>query len=406
MKYVAATKSFQHLSRIAGNAWDADLIFAGGDIVSAVAADFDGPGPIRRKQHQILGASSILYPIRNWLGFTVGYTASYLYNIMAFNTATKAWSGVGTILQTATDVAAFLRQQRPLLAVGEYLGNARDQLVCSKIALGTIGNDFHTVQLMGPGPVSHGSGWQWSLYNFDCSSSSYPARFAVSGDFDGDGNDEIAIAPDAPGSMGNDFWVMKYDGTRWKHLGLTSTGFWADFDCSGDADRAKFAVAGDFDGDGRDEIAVAREASGAPGNQFWVMKWNAGTQKWDHLGSVNNGLTSDFSCNSTQPTPAKFAVVGDFDGDGLEEIAVAPEASGTLGNDFWVMKWNTNKQTWEHLGLSTTTNFWADFDCSVLGFAARFAVAGDFDGDGRSEIAIAPDASGSAGNDFWVMKFV
>ncbi|MCH8275532.1 MAG: hypothetical protein IH851_12160, partial [Armatimonadetes bacterium] len=47
----------------------------------------------------------------------------------------------------------------------------------------------------------------------------------------------------------------------------------------------------------------------------------------------------------------------------------------------------------------------ADFDCSTLGFPARFAVAGDFDGDGKVEIAIALDAKGSAGNDFWVMKY-
>ena len=141
-----------------------------------------------------------------------------------------------------------------------------------------------------------------------CSSSSYAARFAVAGDFDGDGNDEVAVAPEAPGSMGNDFWVMKFDGsTIWRHMGLTSTGFWADFDCSTDGDIAKFAVTGDFDGDGRDEIAVAREASGALGNELWVMKWNAGTRKWDHLGAVTSGLSSDFGCSALQ-IPAKFAV--------------------------------------------------------------------------------------------------
>jgi len=408
-KYNSSTNTFEPFSRIAGNPFEADVIFSGGDIVSAVAADFDGPGITGKKQHQILCAYRILIPIKNWFGFTVGYTTSFRYDVKAFSTATKKWNDVGTLLQPVTDSAAFFAQPRPLLAVGEYLGNARDQLACNFIALGTIGNDFHLTQYMGPGPVEAGpgSGWRSALYDFDCSSSNYPARFAVVGDFDGDGNDEIAVAPDAPGTMGNDFWVMKYDYTRWRHLGLTSTGFWADFDCSGDPAPAKFAVAGDFDGDGRYEIAVAHETSSVvTGNQFWVMKWNAATQMWDHLGEVNDGLPFDFRCSKIDSTPAKFAVVGDFDGDGLEEIAVAPEASGTRGNDFWVMKWNTNRSQWENLGLSATTTFPADFDCSGLDFAARFAVAGDFDGDGRSEIAIAPDASGSAGNDFWVMKFV
>lgn len=47
----------------------------------------------------------------------------------------------------------------------------------------------------------------------------------------------------------------------------------------------------------------------------------------------------------------------------------------------------------------------ADLDCSALVYPGKFAVAGDFDGDGRDEIAVAPNASGSSGNDFWVMHF-
>jgi hypothetical protein len=35
----------------------------------------------------------------------------------------------------------------------------------------------------------------------------------------------------------------------------------------------------------------------------------------------------------------------------------------------------------------------ADLDCGGVDFAAKFAVAGDFDGDGRDELAIAPDAA-------------
>ena len=51
--------------------------------------------------------------------------------------------------------------------------------------------------------------------------------------------------------------------------------------------------------------------------------------------------------------PAKFAVVGDFDGDGLQEIAVAPEAGSSAGNDFWVMKFDTASRTWGHLSPIT-----------------------------------------------------
>jgi hypothetical protein len=47
----------------------------------------------------------------------------------------------------------------------------------------------------------------------------------------------------------------------------------------------------------------------------------------------------------------------------------------------------------------------ADFDCSGLDYGTGSAVAGDFDGDGRAEVAVGPFAGGSAGNDFWAMKF-
>jgi hypothetical protein len=47
----------------------------------------------------------------------------------------------------------------------------------------------------------------------------------------------------------------------------------------------------------------------------------------------------------------------------------------------------------------------ADIDFSVLGYPAKFAVVGDFEGDKRPKIAVAPEASGSKGNDFWVMGF-
>jgi len=54
--------------------------------------------------------------------------------------------------------------------------------------------------------------------DLDASGLEYAAKFAVVGDFDGDGHDEIAIAPDTPGSPGNDFWVLKYGAGSWYHL--------------------------------------------------------------------------------------------------------------------------------------------------------------------------------------------
>jgi hypothetical protein len=55
---------------------------------------------------------------------------------------------------------------------------------------------------------------------------------------------------------------------------------------------------------------------------------------------------------------------------------------------------------WVHMSPVTGHGMDADFDCTGQEYAARFAVTGDFDGDGKDEIAIAPEAGGSPGNDF------
>src|SRR3954465_8570614 len=155
----------------------------------------------------------------------------------------------------------------------------------------------------------------------------------------------------------------------------------ADFDCSTRGIPAKFAVAGDFDGDEQAEIAIAPAAGGSDGNDFWVMKFSAGT--WRHLSPIaNHPLGADFDC-STAGFPAKFAVAGGFDGDGSDEIAIAPAVGDSRGNDFWVMKFDVLTSAWLHMSPIEGNSIGADIDCSTIGLPANFAVAADIDRDGR-----------------------
>jgi len=180
----------------------------------------------------------------------------------------------------------------------------------------------------------------------------------------------------------------------------------ADVDCTGQQFGAKFIVAGDFDGDALTELAVAPDADGSRGNDFWVMKYNVAGGAWQHMSPIpNHPMDADFDCSGTQ-FAAKFAVVADFDGDGADEIAIAPDTDGSRGNDLWVMKFNRASGVWQHMAPIPNHPMDADIDCSGVQFAAKFAVAGDFDGDGRAELLIAPDTGTSRGNDLWVMKYV
>ena len=247
--------------------------------------------------------------------------------------------------------------------------------------------------------------------DIDCSGLKYPAKLIVGGDFDADGLTELVVAPDASGSRGNDLWVMKYNmaAASWQHMApIPDHEMDADIDCSGRRFPAKFFVVADFDGDSADELLVAPDAAGSRGNDFWVMKYNVATGSWQHMAPIpDHEMDADIDCSGRQ-FRAKFAIAADFDGDRRAELVVAPDVSGTRGNDLWAMKYvgTFPSGTWQHMAPIANHPMEAEIDCSGLQFAAKFACAADFDGDKRNELAIAPDAQGSRGNDLWVMKYV
>jgi hypothetical protein len=299
---------------------------------------------------------------------------------------------------------------------GDFDGDGTQELAVAPDAGGSAGNDFWIYKfdpVAGAWPHLSPIAGHPMEADLDCSGLGFPAKFAVAGSFTGPAGgvrrDQLAVAPVAGGSAGNDFWIFKFDAAAgdWPHLSpIAGHPMGADLDCSGLGFPAKFAVAGDFDGDGRDELAVAPDAAGSAGNDFWIYKFDPAAAVWSHLSPIpGHPMGADLDCSGLG-FPAKFAVVGDFDGDGRDELAVAPVAAGSAGNDFWIYKFDPAAGTWQHLSPIAGHPMGADLDCSGLGFPAKFAVAGDFDGDGKAELAIAPDAAGSAGNDFWIFKFV
>ena len=108
---------------------------------------------------------------------------------------------------------------------------------------------------------------------------------------------------------------------------------------------------------------------------------------------------------SALANPAKFDVVGDFDGDGQDEIAICIDAPGSGGNDHWILKFNKATGQWAHFSPIAGHPLGADLDPSALANPAKFDVVGDFEASGSSNIAICLDAPGSEGNDHWVMDF-
>ena len=194
--------------------------------------------------------------------------------------------------------------------------------------------------------------------------SSFTFTSIHTGDFNGDGNTDIA----GLATTGQWFGLMGQDGRGWQS---TILGYWAPT-----LNFTSDIVAGDFNGDGRTDIA-GRTA----GNVWYVATANTDTLGLTTtvLGVWGNTDWSDVN-------------VGDFNGDGQSDI-VARAANG----QWWGMlsDGTTDARTNTQIGYWSNRVVWTGI------------TAGDADGDGRDDLIgrVASDAAFARGR-LWVANIV
>jgi len=173
-------------------------------------------------------------------------------------------------------------------------------------------------------------------------------------DYDGDGRDDIAVWRAGPPTIAA-FYILNSQ---------TNTARVETFGQTGDDP----SVVGDYNNDGRADLAVYRAGASATSQSTWFYR----TTPNGPTTFVPWGLRGDF------PAP------GDYDGDGR--------------NDFVIQRFNGEGQKgvfWTRLATGTVLTV------QPFGQPTDFIVPGDYDGDGRTDLATVRGTASGGINWFW-----
>jgi predicted alpha/beta hydrolase len=282
---------------------------------------------------------------------------------VAFSIGDGAWSITN---QPVGDFANWAATSGVKIVTGDFNGNGTTDiaLVRQEAGWGTIPVAFAT------------GGGSWSITNQGVGSFAQWAATSgvkvITGDFDGNGRTDIALIRQNPGwatipvafSAGSGNWTIT-------NQGVGNFAQWA-------ATSGVAVITGDFDGNGRTDIALVRREGG------WgtiPIAFASGSGNW----FITNGGVGAFA--SWAATSGVRIVTGDFNGNGRTDIALIRQTPG----------WGTIPIAFANgNGSWTITN-------SVVGAFAGWAcqpgvtiVTGDFNGNGRTDIALVRQTPGWA----------
>lgn len=220
----------------------------------------------------------------------------------------------------------------------------------------------------------------WIMHSADGSVRTFslgvrPRDVPAPADYDGDGKDDVAM---------------------WRNTPQTGevSGFYIIYSSTGTMDIIPFGQNGDipvvedYDGDGKDDLSVWRApaAAAGPGQAVWYVKKS--------LNNPDGNITYlPFGMRyGSQADQVDDPYPGDFDGDGKADFRIQrrsdiTDTSGTQPAIFYTMT-STGVLTYEYFGQSSDR-----------------ILPGDYDGDGKTDIAVARGFNISPGNTTWYIRY-
>ncbi|MEP7148321.1 MAG: VCBS repeat-containing protein [Acidobacteriota bacterium] len=186
-------------------------------------------------------------------------------------------------------------------------------------------------------------------------------------DFNGDGKTDYVITRDTNTPLAEKGSVRSPEGLSQKYWYINTNGT-DNYSVAAWGLQNDDSIPEDFDGDGKDDIAVWR--SGTPA-RFYILQSGTGTVKIDTFGQSDD----------------QAGVVGDYDGDGKADPAVFRCPTTTPGQCFFFYRGSLNNP-----GGNITYGPWGFGTTSTI-----FPNPGDFDGDGKFDFCIRRDGGGGAG---------
>jgi hypothetical protein len=188
----------------------------------------------------------------------------------------------------------------------------------------------------------------------------------VAGDFDGDGDDDLAVFQGLTGAQ-TKLWIHHANAG-----GFTAPVLQWDSGANGLDVNQLSPVAGDFDGDADDDIAAFRGVAGATQAKLWMHVSNrtsfaAPVMQWDSAATAFDRAKATFvATNINGDASGKEEIVAEYDrGNASAQVVVFTAGTGT---------WATSVG-WDSGAANT-------FDAKKTILAA-----GDFNGDGKGDIA-------------------